>query len=169
MASVETARWYVAETQPRKEALAVEHLVRQRFDCFLPRYRKTRRHARKIDTVLAPLFPGYIFVRFDRKQVNWLSINGTIGVRRLICGGAGLLSPMPRHVMEQLQRRCPNGIFEYALIALAVGEQVRITTGPFADLIAQVRSLDDRGRVALLLDILGGGVYHTETRNLERV
>ena len=169
MVSIEQMRWYVAETQPRKESYAAEHLARQRFDWFLPRYRKTRRHARKFDTVLAPLFPGYIFVRFDREHANWRSINGTMGVRRLICGDGGLLSPMPAEVVSQLQARCPDGIFETALDALTPGDRVRITAGPFAELIAEVRSLDDRGRVALLLDILGGGVYHSETRNLERV
>lgn len=169
MVGSEQARWYVAETQPRKEPLAAEHLARQNFEFFLPRIRKTRRHARKFDTVLAPLFAGYIFVRFDREQANWRSINGTFGVRRLICGEGGMLKPMPDGVVSQLQARCPSGIFETAIDALVPGDRVRITAGPFAEFIAEVRSLDERGRVALLLDILGGGVYHSETRNLERV
>ena len=159
----------MAETQPRKEPFAAAQLARQDFEYFLPRYRKVRRHARKIDTVLAPLFAGYIFVRFDREQANWRSINGTLGVRRLICGEGGMLKSMPDGVVGQLQARCPDGIFETAIDALNPGDRVRITAGPFAELIAEVRSRDERGRVALLLDILGGGVYHSETRNLERV
>ena len=169
MASSERHSWYVAETQPRKEALAALHLGRQSFDFFLPRYRKTRRHARKFDTVLAPLFPGYIFVRFDREQSSWRSINGTFGVRRLLCGEGGALQSMPSRVVEALQARCKGDVFEPANDSLRPGEQVRILQGPFTDLIAQVQSLDDRGRVALLLDVLGGGVYHSETRSVERV
>lgn len=169
MASSERHSWYVAETQPRKEALAALHLGRQSFDFFLPRYRKTRRHARKFDTVLAPLFPGYIFVRFDREQSSWRSINGTFGVRRLLCGEGGALQSMPSRVVEALQARCKGGVFEPANDSLRPGEQVRILQGPFTDLIAKVKSLDDRGRVALLLDVLGGGVYHSETRSVERV
>ena len=169
MASSECQSWYVAETQPRKELLAATHLGRQRFDYFLPRYRKTRRHACKFDTVLAPLFPGYIFVRFDREQTNWRSINGTFGVRRLICGEGGMLRPMPGRVVEALQARCNGDIFETTLDTLKPGETVRILRGPFAELIAQVKSLDDRGRVALLLDVLGGGVFHSDTHSVERV
>lgn len=161
--------WYVAETQPRKEALAALHLGRQNFEFFLPRFRKTRRHARKLDTVLAPLFPGYIFVRFDRERANWRSINGTFGVRRLICGEGGMLRSMPPRVVEQLQARCRGDIYETPLESFKPGQQVRITTGPFSDLTAQILSLDDKGRVALLLDILGGGVYHSETLSLEPV
>ena len=78
------------------------HLGRQSFDYFLPRYRKTRRQARKFDTVLAPLFPGYIFVRFDKEQTNWRSINGTFGVRRLICSESGVLRSMPARAVESL-------------------------------------------------------------------
>lgn len=169
MTSSESLSWYVAETQPRKEALAAFHLGRQDFDFFLPRYRKTRRHARKFDTVLAPLFPGYIFVRFDRTQTHWRSINGTFGVRRLICGEGGALQSLPTRVVEALQSRCSGDIFETAIDTIKPGEQVRIIHGPFTDLIAKVQSLDDRGRVALLLDVLGGGVYHSETRSVERV
>ncbi|MBK8631858.1 MAG: transcriptional activator RfaH [Sphingomonadales bacterium] len=168
MTSSESHSWYVAETQPRKEALAALHLGRQSFDFFLPRYRKARRHARKFDTVLAPLFPGYVFVRFDREQANWRSINGTFGIRRLLCGEDGMLQPMPTRVVQALQARCNGDIFDASLDSLKPGEKVRILHGPFADLIAQVKSLDDRGRVALLLDIMGGGLYHSETRSVER-
>lgn len=169
MASFARSCWYVAETQPRKEALAAMHLGRQSFDYFLPRYRKTRRHARKFDTVLAPLFPGYIFVRFDKEQTNWRSINGTFGVRRLICSESGVLQSMPARVVESLQAQCRGDLFEGAADSLKLGESVRIIHGPFAELIARVKSLDDRGRVALLLDVLGGGVFHSDTRSLERV
>lgn len=169
MAVSEASSWYVAETQPRKEALAALHLARQRFEFFLPRYRKARRHARKIDTVLAPLFPGYIFVRFDRECSNWRSINGTFGVRRLICSEGGALRAMPARIVEQLQARCDGDIYETPSERFRPGQTVRIMTGPFADLTAQVLTLDDKGRVALLLDILGGGVYHSGTLSLEPV
>lgn len=169
MAVSETGSWYVAETLPRKEALAALHLDRQRFEYFLPRYRKARRHARKVDTVLAPLFPGYIFVRFDRDCSNWRSINGTFGVRRLICSESGALRAMPGRIVEHLQSRCDGNIYQTPVERFRPGQKVRIITGPFADLTAQVLTLDDKGRVALLLDILSGGVYHGDTLGLESV
>lgn len=169
MAVSEASSWYVAETQPRKEALAALHLDRQRFEYFLPRFRKTRRHARKFDTVLAPLFPGYIFVRFDKERSNWRSINGTFGVRRLICGESGALRSMPARIVEHLQSCCDGDIYGTPAERFKPGQTVRITTGPFADLTGQILTLDDKGRVALLLDILGGGVYHSDTLVLESV
>lgn len=38
---------------------------------------------------------------------------------------------------------------------LRPGDRVRILTGPFADRLATVTRLDEKGRVALLLEILG--------------
>jgi transcriptional antiterminator RfaH len=41
---------------------------------------------------------------------------------------------------------------------LKAGETIRITTGPFADLVGQLERLDDNGRVRVLLEIMGGKV-----------
>src|SRR5262245_51476055 len=58
-ACVDGERWYVAYTQPHREARAQAHLVFQGFRTFLPHNRKTVRHARKLRTVSSPLFPRY--------------------------------------------------------------------------------------------------------------
>jgi transcriptional antiterminator RfaH len=50
-------RWYVVHTQSYQEARAELNLRRQGFEVWLPLSRRRRRHARRIDTVLAPLFP----------------------------------------------------------------------------------------------------------------
>src|SRR5947209_3993566 len=59
------SQWYVAQTHPRAEAKAAEHLDRQGFHVYLPNFRKRRRHARRVETVTAPLFPRYLFVSVD--------------------------------------------------------------------------------------------------------
>ena len=40
-------RWYVAQTQARKERVAIANLERQSFKVYCPTLRRTRRHARK--------------------------------------------------------------------------------------------------------------------------
>ena len=69
-------RWYVAQTHRHAEAKATAHLGRQGFLVYLPRYRKQRRHARRIDTVTVPLFPSYLFVLSGERlrSVNWVSV-----------------------------------------------------------------------------------------------
>jgi transcriptional antiterminator RfaH len=41
---------------------------------------------------------------------------------------------------------------------LKEGQAVKVTAGPFADLVGQLERLDDNGRVRVLLEILGGKV-----------
>lgn len=164
-----TSGWFIARVQHRKEGFAAEHLERQGFVVFLPRLKKARRHARRIDSVLVPLFPGYLFVTLHLDRPGWRSVNGTFGVVGLLGDAHGPPSPVPPTVMTDLIERCPQGLFNPVSEPLHVGEAVRITHGPFADFTAKVSKLDTRGRVQLLLDALGGGLLHCAPDTLERV
>src|ERR1043165_1033402 len=102
--SAESARWFVAHTHPHAEAKANLNLVPQGFETYLPRYLKRRRHARKIETVAAPLFPRYLFVSVDMAAQRWRSIHSTIGVARLVSHGQEP-TPIATEVVEELRRR----------------------------------------------------------------
>jgi transcriptional antiterminator RfaH len=41
---------------------------------------------------------------------------------------------------------------------LEVGERARVLSGPFAETLCRIERLDDRGRVRVLLEIMGGQV-----------
>lgn len=151
----ETTAWYVAETLPRAETQAERHLFQQGFSTLCPRFRKLRRHARRTDQVLTPLFPGYVFVRFDHQRDTWRAINGTIGIRRLVGAETRSPQPVPADVMEALLDRCDRGVVSCTLPDIQPGREVRIISGPFAHLLATITSLDDKGRARVLLDILG--------------
>src|SRR5512134_2387887 len=58
-------RWYVVQTQPNREAMALVNLHRQGFRAFMPQVVKTVRHARRTRTLRAPLFPRYFFTLLD--------------------------------------------------------------------------------------------------------
>ena len=147
--------WYVAQTLPRKEEVALQNLARQRFAGFLPRYRATRQHARQRYEVLTPLFPGYIFVRFNPDDAPWRSINGTRGVLGLV--GPRLARPvaMPASAIDNIMARCRNGIMTSLLECLEPGAVMRVISGPFADQLVTIEALDGHDRVRVLLKILG--------------
>ncbi|WP_066564114.1 transcription termination/antitermination protein NusG [Sphingobium sp. TKS] len=149
------ARWYVAQTHPRSEQLGQSHLERQNFRCFIPRFQTTRRQARRSVTVMAPLFPGYIFVEFCPTRDRWQSINGTMGIKHLVGASQGRPTPMPASAMNAIFERCDGNEVKSLVPDLRVGDQIRITRGPFSDQLAAIESLDHSGRVRVLLDILG--------------
>jgi transcription elongation factor/antiterminator RfaH len=158
-------RWYVARTLPQRELQAAKQLANQDFRAFVPRYWKNRRHARRVETISAPLFPRYIFVILDRSRDRWRSINGTLGVERLLIQG-GEPRPVPHGVVESLVDCADaegNIQFHYEL---KEGQSLKVTAGPFADLVGTLERLDDRGRVSVLLELMGGPVRVTLPQTL---
>jgi transcriptional antiterminator RfaH len=149
------SQWYVAQVLSQKEGYAAEHLGRQGFQTFVPRFYKTRRHARKSETVLAPLFPGYIFVRFDIKMDRWLSVNSTRGVLRLVGPRQSAPQPVPARVIEHLRARCRAGVLTKISDSIKPGDRIQINAGPLAGQMATIQALNDQRRVSVLLSLLG--------------
>lgn len=149
-------RWYVVQTQPSAEGKAVAHLARQGFEAYLPRYLKRRRHARRIESVMAPLFPRYLFVTIDMAAQRWRSIQSTIGVSRLVCNGEDP-APVADSVIAALKvREGGDGAIRLdPPPRFTPGEQVRIVDGVFASCLGLYEGMTDRDRVAILLDLLG--------------
>jgi transcription antitermination factor NusG len=150
-------RWFLACSLPRCEATAKTHLGRQGFRSFLPRYTKTVRHARKLRTLQAPLFPRYLFVMLNLERDRWRSVNGTIGVASLFMAHDRPV-PAPEGIVETLIAAADSsGKLRFA-DALVPGQKIRLVAGPFAQAVGILDRLDDEGRVAVLLDIMGGGI-----------
>jgi len=147
-------RWYAVHTLPFAEARAEHQLRRQEFQTFQPKRHRTIRHARKLRTVEAPLFPRYLFIVLDLDRHQWRSVNGTFGVSRLVmCSDRP--HPVPRGVVEALiEATDARGILQLGR-ELQQGGPVRLLAGPFADQLATLDRLDDTGRVQVLLHILG--------------
>ncbi len=149
------SRWYAVQCQPHREQIAASHLTDQAFKVFLPCRERARRHARRIETVRRPFFPGYLFVSLDLAVARWRSINGTCGVVRLVAHGDHP-SAAPSGVIEALMEACnEDGVLSWRP-DLKPGQKVRILIGPFVDLIGELDRMTDAGRVAVLLDLLGG-------------
>lgn len=149
------ARWCAVQCQPHRERAALLHLLNQDFQTFLPFRERTRRHARKIETVRVPYFPGYLFVRLDLTREPWRRINSTFGVVRLVMNGE-FPAAAPIGVVEALMEACGQGSVLSPEPLLSVGDRVRVLLGPFADLLGELDQLSDSGRVRVLLDIMGG-------------
>lgn len=147
-------RWFVVQTRPRKEVQAGINLENQGFQSFLPRISRTTRHARRSRTVLAPLFPRYLFVSLDLGREQWRSVNGTFGVSRLVSHGAWP-TPVPHGLVEELIVLTEEVGAIDLRNALTPGDRVRFLSGPFAEAIGRLVALDDAGRARVLLELLG--------------
>lgn len=151
-----TLRWYVVHTQPLNEARAELNLRRQGFTTYLPRYQRTRRHARKTETVARPLFPRYLFVGLDLARDRWRAIQSTFGVSNLVFAGDAPLA-MPDGIVDEIQaRETEDGFVKLGLPAgVGPGSRVRLIEGVFADSKGVIERVADDRRVAILLELLG--------------
>lgn len=147
--------WYVVQTQPRKERLALAHLERQGFTCFLPEVNRPTSALKTSSLAVSALFPGYLFAAFNPDLDRWRSINGTIGVLKLVAFGE-LPAPLPEGFVEALMGRLSEAADPALETELPAGARIRIVGGIFDDLTGTLLSRQSRERVFVLLNLLSG-------------
>ncbi|MDN5843369.1 MAG: transcriptional activator RfaH [Alcaligenaceae bacterium] len=154
--------WYVAHTKPRQEAVALDNLLRQGFEAYLPMFkifkkprRGTAANGESDLTGTEPMFPRYLFLRPSRPTQSLSSVRSTIGVSRLVMFGnqpatirQALIDDI--HEAEDLRGQADlSGISPYQ-----PGTAVRLQDPAFSGVQALVQSVS-ADRVTLLLEILG--------------
>jgi transcription elongation factor/antiterminator RfaH len=152
--SLRGTRWFAVYTLANKEAFARQELRNQGFNVFLPQRLKTLRHARRMTTRLAPIFPRYLFVQLNLRAARWRSINGTRGVASLVSFG-DIPAAVPEGIMEGLIKACDNNCVFRTPHLYECGQDVRMAAGPFADVVGTFDKMDGEDAVRVLLDIMG--------------
>lgn len=123
--------WYALRSYPRHEKRVHEDLRLRDIESFLPLYETEHRwkNGCKVRVEL-PLFPGYLFVNIDpRERFKVLSLPGTVSIVGSVSGPW----PLPDSEIVSLRDSLKSHKFEPHPY-LAVGQKVRIKSGPPADL-----------------------------------
>jgi transcription elongation factor/antiterminator RfaH len=146
-----TLQWFVVSTKARREQFAQEQLLRRGIETFLPRILKPARF--RLRPVIAPLFPGYLFVHVDLDE-QYFDVAWAPGVGRFIGFGA-LPCPVDDAVIDFLHARIgPEGVVRVEPV-FKQGDVVRITHGPFEGLIGIIENPGrGHGRVRVLMELL---------------
>lgn len=95
-----------------------------------------------------------MFIRFDRAESEWLKINNTYGVSRLITFNSILKSIPTRFVNSLMERYDLSGKL-LPIKKLKKGDQVTVLTGPFANFISTVETYEADHRIWILMDLMG--------------
>lgn len=147
--------WIAVNTHANAEPLAISNLERQEYRCYCPTVEVQRRHARKVETVRRPFFPGYVFVDVESRQGVWRPVMSTIGVRAVVRFGERL-GVVPAGLVETLQRREAKGDLRAHNVhdRFVEGQDVRFDGTAFHDLVGRIVSIDAKDRIWVLLDLL---------------
>src|SRR6478672_8288136 len=101
------ANWYALQVWVRKEAVVATQLQGQGFECFLPKYKSVRQWSDRRKELEQPLFPGYLFCRFNYTERRPIVL--TPGVLQVVGNGrAGL--PVEDQEIEAIQLAVSSGI-----------------------------------------------------------
>jgi len=148
--------WYVVHTNVNKEELAERHLTHQNFVTYLPKYKKIVSHARKVSTVVKPLFPRYIFVKMDLYKQRWVAINSTYGVNSLVTMQDEPIKVAQDIISKIKSQEDSDGITDiYSFQNFKEGDVVNIREGIFSGKKGLFVGLADDNRVKILFNLLG--------------
>lgn len=148
MQSLTEKRWYLIQCKPRQDFRALEHLQSQDYECFLPKHQIERLRNGEWTHQTEPLFPGYIFIKLDTVQDNWMPIRSTRGVRQIVRFGAAPL-PVSSSIIFQLKNR-PSPLNH----ELQAGDKVILDWSGTSGIEAIFLAKNGTERVTLLLKLL---------------
>jgi transcription antitermination factor NusG len=121
------------------------------YEHFLPEVRSRRRWSDRTKEIQAPLFPGYVFCRFNAAhRVPVLESAGVVG----IVGFGSLLAPIPAEeilAVETMLRLCKH-VEPYPF--LREGQRIRIERGPLAGVEGIVVELKNSFRLVASVTLL---------------
>jgi len=146
--------WFILQFKSNSHHLAAKNLTRQGFETFLPLHETTSRRLSRFINTSKPLFPGYMFIRFDRAESEWHKINNTYGVSHLITFNS-ILKSIPTIFVDHLMKRYDLSGKLLPIQKLKKGDQVTVLTGPFANFIATVEKYEADQRIWILMDLMG--------------
>jgi transcriptional antiterminator RfaH len=146
--------WFTLQFKLNAHNQAVKNLNRQGFETFLPFQDTTSRKLSRFVNTSKPLFPGYMFIRFDRTESEWHKINNTYGVSRLITFNS-MLKSIPTSFVDNLMKRYDLSGKLLPIQKLKTGDQVTVLKGPFANFIATVEKYEADQRIWILMDLMG--------------
>ena len=146
--------WFILQFKPNAHHQANKNLNQQGFETFLPLNDTTSRNASRFINANRPLFPGYMFITFDRTESKWHKINNTYGVSRLITFNSALKS-IPEIFVSNLMQRYDSSGNLLPIKKLKKGDQVKLLKGPFVNFAATVEKYEDDQRIWVLMDLMG--------------
>ena len=121
-----THSWYGLRTKSRFEKAAAASLAYKGYQYYLPTYRSRRRWSDRMTEVQAPLFPGYVFCRFDVSQrLPILVIPGIVSV----VGIGREPASIPDEEIAAIETVLRSGLSAEPWPYLPEGQRVRVDKG----------------------------------------
>src|SRR5215472_7480358 len=151
ISSEEGFQWYALTVKPRFEKASAAALQMKGYDTFLPLYKKRHSYGGRSREFDLPLFPGYLFCRFN----PWarLPILTTPGINQILGNGSGP-KPVPDVEVASLKTALQANVNVQPFPYPPEGHKVRITKGALAGIEGTIVMVKDGMRLVLSINLL---------------
>jgi len=150
--------WYLLYTKPKHEDAVATRLSEAGFEVMNPKLKERRYYRRKLQDVISPLFPCYLFVRM-RYDRDGRMVRYTRGVKRVVGTQEAPIVVDDAMVQTISERLNPDGVAALPQVAFAEGDVVLIQQGPMAGLEGVfLKPMKSTERVTVLLSALNARV-----------
>jgi transcription antitermination factor NusG len=148
----QNAFWYVCRTRARAEKQVARLLMDARVEAYLPLVARQRTWSDRIKRVEFPLFAGYVFARFNLRDVGQiLRVPGVAGILH----PNGYPTPVREDELESV--RClvrganETGVEPVTIDLVEPGDLVFVSSGPFKGMKGVL--VEERGRTRVAVQI----------------
>lgn len=146
-----TLPWYAVRVRSHFEQVTSAFLRSKGYEEFVPLVLTRRRWSDRMKELQVPLFPGYVFCRFD--AARRLPVVQAPGFVTLVAFGTHPV-PIPEEEIQAVQAMVQSGLRVQPYPFLRAGQKVRIDRGPLSGVEGVVVELKKHFRLIATVTLL---------------
>jgi transcriptional antiterminator NusG len=148
-------QWLVLWTRSHCEQLVHDQLAGKGFHPFLPTIDVWSRRANLRRRIRVPMFPGYLFLHDALDKYGDVEVRKARGLVTILGDGWDRRAVVPQHEVEAIRRVVTSRVPARPHPYLKVGQRVRLTRGPMADVEGiLLRIKENKGLLVMSVDLL---------------
>jgi transcription antitermination factor NusG len=143
--------WFALQVRSQRENHVADQLSAKGYEFFLPLYSSRKRWSDRVKKVEVPLFPGYLFCRFDPYdrlpilKIPWLL---------QIVGFNHTPAPVDDEEISSVRRLITSSAVAEPWPFMAIGERVRIESGPLRGVVGVLTQLKGNHKLVVSITLL---------------
>ena len=162
----DSQRWFALQVRARWERSTAVLLCGKGYEALLPTYKDKKRWNGRVKEVDSPLFPGYVFCRFEaQKRLPILVTPGVIAV----VGRGRIPLPVEESEIAAIQTVVSSGVPAEPWPYLELGQRVRIEHNALAGLEGILINFKGSHRIVVSVSLLQRSVALEIDRSCVRV
>jgi transcriptional antiterminator NusG len=142
-----------ANLESRIQSMNMEDRI---YEVIIPTEEGVEIKAGKKQTVQRKVFPGYVLVRMDLDDDSWYVVRNTPAVTGFVGPPGARPVPLSLREVEAILREPEEGEEVAPSVDYEEGENIRVTSGPFADFTGTISEINaDASKLKVLVSIFG--------------